>query len=188
MPAIHHMVFSVPRYPRPVNVTPPVISGTARVGEVLSASTGSWFGNPTSFTYVWYRGFFSVGTGDTYTLTTSDISSVMQVLVVATNAFGSTSAASGYTGIVSPASAPTGDTLLLESGDRLLLESGSYVLLEAAVSSTGNSLLLESGDEILLETGDRLLLDQVESPTDALLDVSASYILDVSGDYLREVP
>ncbi len=188
MPAIHHAVFSIPRYPLPINAARPEISGIPRVGEVLSVSTGSWFGNPTSFVYVWYRGFQSVASGDTYTLTTSDISSVMSVLVTATNAYGSTSASSDYTGLVTPATDPTGDVLLLENGDRLLLESGSYVLLEASATSTGNSLLLESGDEILTEAGDRLLIDLVEAPTDAFLDVSGSYLLDVSGNYLRQVP
>ena len=188
MPAIHHAVFSVPRYPLPINVTLPVISGTPRVGELLSASTGSWFGDPSTFNYVWYRGSQSVATGSTYTLTTSDISATMTVRVRAGNVFGYTIAISAPTGVVSPASTPTGDVLLLESGDRLLKEDSFYFLLEQQATSTGNSLLLEIGDEILLETGDRLLLDQVESPTDALLDVSASYMLDVSGDYLREVP
>ena len=182
------MVFMVPRNPVPINAALPVISGIPRVGELLSVSTGSWFGDPDDFTYVWYRGGQSVASGETYTLTTSDISASLTVQVTATNEFGSTTVSSAPSGVVSPGSDPTGDVLLLESGDRMLLESGSYVLLETPGSSTGNSLLLESGDEILTEAGDRLLIDLVEAPTDAFLDVSGSYLLDVSGNYLRQVP
>lgn len=189
MPAIHHAIFGLTRNPLPIIVTLPVIAGVARVGELLSVSTGSWFGKPTSFTYVWYRGIQSIATGATYTPTTSDISARLTVQVTATNPFGSTTAESLPTAdVVSPASAPTGDVILLESGDRLLKEDNFFFLLEQQATTTGNSLLLESGDAILLESGARLLLDQVEAPTDAYLDVSASYLLDVSGNYIRQVP
>lgn len=37
----------------PVNTALPEVTGTARVGQTLSTSDGSWTGNPTSFTYQW---------------------------------------------------------------------------------------------------------------------------------------
>ena len=37
----------------PQNTAPPVISGTAQVGQSLSVSNGSWNGNPNGFTYQW---------------------------------------------------------------------------------------------------------------------------------------
>lgn len=181
------MVFSVPRYPRPVNVTLPVITGTARVGEVLTASLGTWFGNPSFYVVTWFRGATSVATSTTYTVTTADISSTLYVRVEATNSFGSTSAFSAETAIVSPASS-AGDVLLLENNDRLALDGTTGVLLlDVPVTSTGFFLLLESGDKLLLESGARLVLDQIETPTDAILDVNASYILDTNGDYIRGV-
>ena len=40
---------------KPVNTSPPVISGTAQVGSTLQASTGTWSPAPSSYEYTWYR-------------------------------------------------------------------------------------------------------------------------------------
>jgi Carboxypeptidase regulatory-like domain len=44
-------------YAEPVNTAPPIVSGTAAVGSVLSCSPGSWTGDPApaTFTYRWRR-------------------------------------------------------------------------------------------------------------------------------------
>src|SRR5207245_3891782 len=39
----------------PKNPAPPTISGTAKVGQTMTADPGSWSGNPTSFSYQWQR-------------------------------------------------------------------------------------------------------------------------------------
>ncbi|MDQ3877515.1 MAG: LamG domain-containing protein, partial [Actinomycetota bacterium] len=39
----------------PSNTTAPTISGTPQVGSVLTASTGTWSGTPTSYSYQWRR-------------------------------------------------------------------------------------------------------------------------------------
>src|SRR6202035_601911 len=44
-----------PPPPRPVNVQPPVISGTAQAGSTLSTTEGTWSESPTSYAYEWQR-------------------------------------------------------------------------------------------------------------------------------------
>lgn len=39
----------------PVNVAPPTISGTAKTGQTLSASSGTWTNEPTGYSYRWER-------------------------------------------------------------------------------------------------------------------------------------
>ena len=39
----------------PSNTVLPAITGAAQVGQVLSGSTGTWSGSPTSFAYQWSR-------------------------------------------------------------------------------------------------------------------------------------
>jgi hypothetical protein len=39
----------------------PVVTGTARTGNTLTTSDGSWTGSPTSYTYQWKRSATSTG-------------------------------------------------------------------------------------------------------------------------------
>jgi hypothetical protein len=82
------------------------ISGTARVGRVLTANTSTTTGSlPIGFTYQWLRasstnGIYSAipnATGATYTLTTADRNQFIRVQIVATNNSGSSTATSGAT-------------------------------------------------------------------------------------------
>ena len=79
----------------------PTISGTAQVGQTLTATTGTWTHNPTSFIYQWNRAGTAIGgaTAATYVPVTGDIGNTLTVSVVATNSGGSsapsTSAATG---------------------------------------------------------------------------------------------
>ncbi len=100
----------------PVNTAPPTISGTPQVGQTLTASTGTWSNNPTSFAYQWLRcnpggngcTNGANGTQKTYTLVGADAGRTMRVRVTATNADGSASAESAQTAIITPATS-TGD-------------------------------------------------------------------------------
>lgn len=95
----------------PKNTARPTVSGTARVGQTLTADTGSWSGNPTGFAYQWQRcdadnvvGCVDVGgaTVKTYLLRLDDLGFRLRVKVTAKNAKGATSATSATTAIVAP--------------------------------------------------------------------------------------
>ena len=95
----------------PINTTAPTITGTAKVGETLTAGDGTWTNTPTSYAYQWLRcnggGNSCVnvanGTQKTYTLVGVDAANTMRVRVTATNADGSASAQSNQTAAVEPA-------------------------------------------------------------------------------------
>ena len=91
----------------PSNTSPPTISGTAKQGETLTASSGSWSGTtPISYSYLWKRCDTSGGncnnrtTGQTYSLKSGDVGHRMRVSVTATNSDGSSSALSSPTAVV----------------------------------------------------------------------------------------
>ena len=95
--------------PTPTNSAVPSVSGIARTGETLDASTGSWTGSPSSYTYQWKRANTADGTysnissetSNRYILTDDDIGSYIKVSVVAVNGAGVSSAAlSAATSIV----------------------------------------------------------------------------------------
>ncbi len=86
----------------------PTISGTARAGETLTASTGPWTQSPTSYSYQW-RICDSTGSGcldaganaSTFSLAIRDIvGATIRVVVTARNAYGSGSATSVQTAVV----------------------------------------------------------------------------------------
>jgi hypothetical protein len=99
----------------PVNTAEPKISGTAQVGETLSASTGSWTSASTvSYAYQWRRcnaqgnGCANIGGADTssYLVRGADAGDTLRVRVTAKNADGSASATSNATDVVKAKSAP----------------------------------------------------------------------------------
>jgi hypothetical protein len=94
----------------PKNTAPPTISGTPKIGQTLTADTGSWSGNPTSFTFEWQRCDADVvicsnvpgATGRTYGVSATDLGSRLRVAVTAHNAKGSGIARSALTTVVTP--------------------------------------------------------------------------------------
>lgn len=99
----------------PASVTAPTLSGTARSGFELTASAGTWNGTmPLTVAYDWQRcdrtGAGCAATGVTtssYSLSTPDVGSTLRVVVTATNAAGSASAASAVSGVVQSKSRKT---------------------------------------------------------------------------------
>lgn len=99
----------------PNNTAPPTISGTPKVGQVLTANDGSWSGNPSGYTYAWQRCDADVAacanvvgaTTKTYVTRLTDLGYRLRVVVTARNAKGSGAANSAITAVVAPAVAIT---------------------------------------------------------------------------------
>jgi len=95
----------------PKNTDAPTISGTAKVGQELTANDGSWTGNPTAYAYQWQRCDADVAsctnvtgaTGKTYGVRLADLGYRLRVAVTARNAKGSATANSAITAIIAPA-------------------------------------------------------------------------------------
>jgi len=96
----------------PTNISPPEVSGTAREGQVLIESHGSWTHAPTAYSYQWER-CDSAGaschpivgaTAQTYTLSAGDVGSTIRVSETTSNEGGSSEPApSTTTSVVQPA-------------------------------------------------------------------------------------
>ena len=71
----------------PVNTAVPTISGTAAVGNTLTATNGTWTGSPTSYIYEW------TSSSPTYVPVAGDIGNTIQVSVIAKNAAGASAPA-----------------------------------------------------------------------------------------------
>src|SRR5205823_14158001 len=98
----------------PANTAPPVVSGSGKVGEQLSATAGSWTGVPAPSTaFEWQRCSSSGAlctdiqgaTSSTFVPTVSDAGSTVVVRVTATNSTGSATAVSTPVAVLSTAPA-----------------------------------------------------------------------------------
>jgi hypothetical protein len=100
----------------PTNTSPPTITGTPVQGEDLTAHTGGWSKNVSSFAYRWGRcdkngsACANIGgaTGQVYTVKNSDVGHTLRVRLTASNPTGSTSAASAPTAVITAKPPATG--------------------------------------------------------------------------------
>jgi hypothetical protein len=98
----------------PVNTSPPTVSGTPRVGQVLSGTRGEWSGSPTDYNFFWTRcgrnggscANISGATRATYTLKGVDAGNTLRFKVEAVNGDGRTFASSVPTAVIGAATAP----------------------------------------------------------------------------------
>lgn len=124
----------------PANTSPPTISGTARAGETLTASSGAWSSPSTvSFAYRWLRcdsngdncPRISGATAQAYRLTRSDAGHRLRVTVTATNRDGSAEATSSATDVVANGRPPVNTSAptisgTLKAGQTLAASAGSW--------------------------------------------------------------
>ena len=92
----------------PAMTSPPTISGTAQQGQTLTASPGTWTADDAAFTYQWQH-CDSAGancvdvagaTAQTYAVTAADVGTTLHVVVSASNRFGSATAPSAPSAVV----------------------------------------------------------------------------------------
>jgi len=123
----------------PGNTSPPVVSGTAKVGQTLTVSNGSWTGSPTDYSYQWQRCSstssctnISDATGKTYVIRSADVGHTLRAVVTASNADGLSTANSNQTATVAAATgipvntvrpSISGDAIV---GETLTAENGSW--------------------------------------------------------------
>lgn len=93
----------------PANTKLPALSGTAKDGQVLTVSTGTWTGTPPlSYGYQWEAcnssgaecASISGATASTYRVVSSEIGGTLRVVVTASNAGGSASATSAVSAVI----------------------------------------------------------------------------------------
>jgi hypothetical protein len=120
---------------RPANTAEPSISGTAAVGQPLSANRGTWSGDaPITYSFQWLRcssagencSEIAGATDTTYALVTNDTGRTIRVRVTARNSEGARSALSNQTAVVAgEAQQPPGNSVgvgdLRAAGDRLVV-------------------------------------------------------------------
>jgi len=95
-------MFTTAAPPPPSSISPPTISGSAVQGQTLTEAHSSWSNNPTSYAYQWEDcdgsgancSAIARATGQTYTLTVTDIGDTVRVQETASNAGGTGGAAS----------------------------------------------------------------------------------------------
>ena len=129
--------YSIPAPPSSLAV--PVVTGTARTGNTLTTSNGSWTGSPTSYTYQWKRSATSTGlysdinsaTSSSYIVTEFDVGYFIKAFVTATNGLGTSSAASSLATTSVVDIAPTNTVLpvitgTVRTGETLTTSRGSW--------------------------------------------------------------
>lgn len=98
----------------PVATQLPLLSGTVQVGQTLTATPGTWNGNPYAYAYTWQRCDptgaacqpIPGATASTYTPTPGDAGSTLSLEVTATNSAGSQTATAATTVPVALAPVP----------------------------------------------------------------------------------
>jgi hypothetical protein len=192
------LVGAAPVATPPANTALPTISGSAVVGQTLTASNGTWSWAPTSYTYQWRRcdsaGANCANVGgatNSYALQSADAGSTLRVVVTATNTAGSTSATSAQTGVVATGTPTTsGYPASFYSGpagtNNILPPNGSYPAKGAWIGeASGNGLTQTSSRELYFGRKFNIVSLYAQNrcdpwPASLAADVAAGYLPMVS--------
>ena len=125
-----------PALTAPVSTVAPTLSGTARVGQRLTVSNGSWSGTAaTSYSYAWQRCdstgancTTTSGTASSYSVTSADVGFRLRATVTASNAAGSGSATSAVSAVVVAKNARKAKVSQTSSLPRHALMRGAHTL------------------------------------------------------------
>ncbi len=92
----------------PVSITPPTISGTARVGETLACAVGGWVNAPSAFGVTWLRDGQAIpgAAAGTYLAGPADAGRLLSCRVTAANAWGQGTAVSDVVLVAGAAGLP----------------------------------------------------------------------------------
>lgn len=88
---------------KPVNTVAPAITGTAQVGQTLTASNGTWTGTPApTYTKQWYADGVAIAgaTAGTYVPVAGDVGKVITAAVAAKNVAGTVTVVTAGTAAV----------------------------------------------------------------------------------------
>src|SRR4051794_2609865 len=146
----------------------PVISGTAQVGQTLTATRGTWAGTtPMSFVLQWRRcdasgacTDVSGATSTTYVVKSDDLGATMRFHVTATNSLGTATADSARTAPITVAAPPaSGDPVIAAAGDIACDPTNSNFNGGSGTSSNcrqryTSNLIVNSGVAAVLTLGD----------------------------------
>jgi len=124
---------------RPTNTKEPSISGSAVVGNRLTANRGEWVGDPPiTYSFQWLRcnqagdncSEIAGATDNEYVVVDGDLGRTLRVRVTARNDVGTRSAISNPTGVVGSNQPPPGSSVPVEdlkaAGDRLVIASVQF--------------------------------------------------------------
>ena len=125
----------------PENLIEPSLTGTAKVGSVLTAAKGAWANDPTSFVYKWQRcgtdgrgctKDVQASSKSTYTIKAGDVGHTIRVVVTASNADGRSDAApSAASDVVSSKTGPKATVApaisgTATAGEQLTVSAGTW--------------------------------------------------------------
>ncbi|HEX4526841.1 MAG TPA: hypothetical protein VH108_08905 [Gaiellaceae bacterium] len=114
----------------PSNTTPPAVSGTAKVGQTLTVSNGTWTGAPTSYGYQWQRctsstscANIATATSQSYKAVAADAGHTLRAVVTASNPDGRSTANSNQTDVVAASGGPVNTARPAISGSSFVGET-----------------------------------------------------------------